>query len=442
MVKRPNVVVVYADDLGWGDLGCFGSEHIPTPAMDDLCRSGVMLPQWYSNSPVCSPSRASLLTGLYPAHAGVEAILGGERQTRGLPVQATLASELADRGYRTGIFGKWHLGVAEEFGPLRFGFEEHFGFKAGCVDYYSHIYYWGPRNPVHDLWDDTEEVWRNGEYLTEVIAQEACRFIAENRDNDFFCYIPFNAPHYPMHAPERYMKRFSHLDEAEQTMAAMVAALDDAVGQIVSTLEELGLRDDTLIFMSSDNGPSRETRNWLNGEEVSYHGGSTGGLRGSKGSVLEGGIRVPTILSWPKGVPSGTTYDKVGVMMDLLPTVLEAVDGETGSAARVDGESLLGAIRGGAGPGERSVFWTYEGQWAVRRGPFKLVDAAREGMVPPVVVERALFDIENDPNETMDVSAAYPAVVEELEAELTEFRARHADWAMAGRAGPGFRDTS
>lgn len=144
---RPNVVVIYADDLGWGDLGCFGADDFDTPALDGLAASGVRLPQWYVNSPVCSPSRASLLTGRHPAHAGVEAILGGTRRTVGLPDQPTLASELRGRGYATGIFGKWHLGVDPEYGPLKRGFDEHFGFLAGCVDYYSHIYYWGDHNP-------------------------------------------------------------------------------------------------------------------------------------------------------------------------------------------------------------------------------------------------------------------------------------------------------
>ncbi|MGO1391688.1 sulfatase-like hydrolase/transferase, partial [Brachybacterium alimentarium] len=163
--RRPNVVILYADDLGWGDLGCFGADDIPTPHLDALCRDGVKLPQWYSNSPVCSPSRASLLTGKYPAHAGVESILGDTRHTPGLPAQPTLASHLRDRGYRTGLFGKWHLGADSDYAPAHYGFDETFGFRAGCVDYYSHIFYWGGHNPVHDLWDGEGEVWRNGEYL-------------------------------------------------------------------------------------------------------------------------------------------------------------------------------------------------------------------------------------------------------------------------------------
>ncbi len=430
----PNVVVIYADDLGWGDVGCFGAADLKTPALDRLCASGVRLPQWYSNSPVCSPSRASLLTGRYPAHAGVETILGGARRTRGLPRQETLATQLGRRGYRTGIFGKWHLGVAQEFSPLNYGFDESFGFRAGCVDYYSHIYYWGAHNPVHDLWDGDEEVWLNGDYLTTVIGERASRFIARDDGRPFFCYVPFNAPHYPLHAPSEYMSRFAHLPEGRRTMAAMVAAMDDAIGLIIDTLDERGLRENTLIFFSSDNGPSAESRNWLDGEEISYDGGSTGGLRGTKGSVFEGGIRVPAIVSWPAQLPSGVDYSGAGLMMDLLPTILEAVDGSPTDLADIDGCPLLAGLREPSphtDTDDRTVFWTYDGQWAARRGRFKRVHHVRKGMTPPYVVERALFDVVEDSTEQIDVSQRFPETVNELDRELEEFRAQHKRWGSA-----------
>jgi arylsulfatase A-like enzyme len=439
-VTRPNVVIIYADDLGWGDVGCFGADDIQTPAIDSLAASGLRLTQWYSNSPVCSPSRASLMTGRYPARAGVEAILGGTRHTRGLPPQPTLASELRGRGYRTGLFGKWHLGASAEYDPLHYGFEEFFGFRAGCVDYYSHIYYWGGHNPVHDLWDGEEEAWHNGEYLTTVIGQRASRFIEQNADRPFFCYVPFNAPHYPMHAPQEYMDRYVHLDEGRRTMAAMVTAMDDAIAVILATLERLGLRENTIIFLSSDNGPSAESRNWLDGEEVSYNGGSTGGFRGTKGSVFEGGIRVPSIISWPAELPVGTESDDMGLMMDILPTILDAVDAsahptrnEPVSHGEIDGRSRLASWRDAtSGPHEEtsSVFWAYEGQWAVRRAELKLVVDGREGMVPPAVVTRALYDVVADPTETNDIAALYPDRLEELEADLRRFQLQHSRWTQ------------
>ncbi|NEE01015.1 sulfatase-like hydrolase/transferase [Phytoactinopolyspora halotolerans] len=428
---RPNVVIIYADDLGFGDVGCFGADDVATPAIDRLCDSGVRLPQWYSNSPVCSPSRASLLTGRYPAHAGVETILGGTRRTAGLPQQETLASELRRRGYATGIFGKWHLGAAEEYSPTRYGFDESFGFRAGCVDYYSHIYYWGAHNPVHDLWDGDDEVWLNGEYLTTVIGDRAAEFIESNADRPFFCYVPFNAPHYPMHAPAEYVDRYAHLPGGRRLQAAMVAAMDDAIGRIIDTLDRLGLRDNTLVFFSSDNGPSAESRNWLDGEEVSYDGGSTGGLRGTKGSVFEGGIRVPSIVSWPGQLPSGVEYQGVGMMMDVLPTVLDAVDGEPGALDGVDGRSVLEGWQtaaSGTENDERSVFWTHDGQWAVRRGRFKRVHHGQEGMTPPYVVDRALFDVIADHAETTDISADHSELADDLDRELERFRRRHTEW--------------
>lgn len=431
----PNVVVIYADDLGWGDLGCFGADDLKTPHLDGLAASGVRLPEWYSNAPVCSPSRASLLTGRYPAHAGVEAILGGTRHTPGLPPQPTLASLLRDRGYRTGIFGKWHLGADPAFGPTAYGFDQHLGFRAGCVDYYSHIYYWGEHNPLHDLWDGDEEVWLNGQYLTSVIAERAAAFIEENVHKPFFCYVPFNAPHYPMHAPEEYVQRFAHLPKDRRVMAAMVAAMDDGVGLLLATLERLGLRENTIIFMSSDNGPSVEDRNWLNGEEVSYTGGSTGGLRGHKGSLFEGGIRVPAMISWPAVLPDAVDSPVAGAMMDLLPTVIEAVDGHPVIDADIDGHSLLASLLSSREPltasadeDDRWLFWEYEGQLAARQGTWKLVLDAEESMRSGIVVAEGLYDLSSDPEEQVNLAVTYPQRVSEMRRHVSDWTAGFATW--------------
>ncbi|MEV6271886.1 sulfatase-like hydrolase/transferase [Kribbella sp. NPDC051936] len=225
-MPRPNIVIIYTDDLGWGDLGCYGSPDIRTPHLDALAARGVRMTEWYSNSPVCSPSRAALLTGRHPAHAGVESILGARRDTHGLPAQSTLASELSAAGWRTAVFGKWHLGVEPGSAPLRFGFDHHFGFRAGCVDYYSHIMYWGVRSPLHDLWSDDDEVWHNGDYLTDLITDRAVEFIS-SVDDPFLCYVAYNAPHYPMHAPADAMAPYAHLPWDKQVMAAMISRVDD-----------------------------------------------------------------------------------------------------------------------------------------------------------------------------------------------------------------------
>ncbi|MBS1898307.1 MAG: sulfatase-like hydrolase/transferase [Actinobacteria bacterium] len=430
-MTRPNVVVIYADDLGYGDVGCFGGDDVRTPHLDRLAARGVRLTNWYSNSPVCSPSRAALLTGRHPVHAGVQEILGGKRGTAGLPAQPTLASRLQDEGYRTGIFGKWHLGTGSGYRPLDRGFAQHFGFLAGCVDYYSHIFYWGQgQNPVHDLWDDEREVYDNGRYLTEVIAEKAASFIADGGAEPFLCYVPFNAPHYPMHAPKEYVDRFPELPDDRRIMAAMIAAMDDGVGRILDALEAAGIADDTIVFFSSDNGPSTESRNWLNGEEIDYQGGSTGGLRGNKGSLFDGGIRVPAIISWPAALPQGAEWAEPAAMMDILPTVLEAAGAP--ASAEADGTSVLGALRALAPlPDERTLFWEYGPQLAARRGPWKLTTSAREHLGGPFTLgSTVLANLDDDPAEAADLSAAHPEIAAALRAEL-EAWARTFDWDPA-----------
>ncbi len=203
--RKPNFIIFYCDDLGYGDLGCYGSEHVKTPNIDKLATEGIRFTNWYSNSPVCSPSRASLLTGKYPLRTEVDQILSGKRGAAGLSaIHDTLPSICKENGYRTAMFGKWHLGTTRETRPNTHGFDEFFGFHAGCVDYFSHIFYWEGQ-PVHDLWHNEEEVWNNGEYMTELITEKAVQFIQKQHEVDqpFFLYVPYNAPHYPMHAPKK-----------------------------------------------------------------------------------------------------------------------------------------------------------------------------------------------------------------------------------------------
>ncbi|WP_066195720.1 MULTISPECIES: sulfatase-like hydrolase/transferase [Gracilibacillus] len=425
---KPNFIIIYADDLGYGDLSCYGSNDVKTPNLDRLSEQGVRFTNWYSNSSVCSPSRASLMTGRYPGRTGVSEILRGKRGTSGLPSdEITLASYFKNRGYKTGIFGKWHLGVAEDNAPNAHGFDEFFGFLAGCVDYYSHIFYWeqgdGPNgtNPVHDLWHNQDEVWRNGQYMTEIITQKAVQFVESHVEEPFLMYVPYNAPHYPMHAPQKYLDRFPDLPADKRIMAAMISAMDDGVGEIMNTLEENGLLDDTVIFFSSDNGPSTESRNYLDGTEDVYYGGSAGKFRGHKDSLFDGGIREPAILSYPKKIPSGQISDELGVMMDIFPTFIDIADEEIPEDRTIDGESVFDmAVNRSATPHEK-IFWAESDQYAVRKGDWKLVLNGRLYNTKESPDPVHLSNIKDDPGERINLKESYPSIVEELINDIKEW---------------------
>ena len=418
-MKKPNVIVILTDDQGYGDLGCMGAADLKTPRLDALAESGVRFTSMYAASPVCSPSRATLLTGRYPGNAGVRAILAGHRKASGLtPKVPTLATALKKEGYATGICGKWHLGLKPECRPNANGFDEFSGFLAGCLDYYSHIFYYGMSdggfNPTHDLWENEEEVWANGEYLTERITRKSVEFIERHAEEPFFLYVAYNAPHYPMHAPQQYLDRFPGLPWDRRIMAAMLSAVDDGVGEIADTLDRLGLTDDTILYFQSDNGPSRESRNWLDGTEDPYYGGTAGIFSGHKFSLFEGGIRVPALLKWGDKLPARVTDDPC-IAADIFPTVLEAVGGDP-EEYEPDGRSILSLLRDGEGAPHDCLFWEMEGQTAVRRGDYKLVLNGRleEGEPPRAPV--FLADLRADPGEKHNLADTMP----ELCAELTD----------------------
>ncbi|TBL79508.1 sulfatase-like hydrolase/transferase [Paenibacillus thalictri] len=422
-MNRKNIIIIYCDDLGYGDLSCYGSDTVRTPHLDDLAAGGVRFTNLYSNSPVCSPSRASLLTGLYPAKAGVTGILGGKRGTHGLPAaKTTIAAALKAHGYSTALVGKWHLGTAADNSPNAHGFDEFFGFKAGCIDYYSHIFYWeqaGGVNPVHDLWHNGEEVWENGRYMTEMITEKAVHFIERETagQRPFFLYVPYNAPHYPMHAPAKYMERFAHLPWDRQVMAAMISAVDDGVGELVAALKRQGVYENTAIFFSSDNGPSVEARNWLDGTEDLYYGGSAGIFKGHKGSLFEGGVREPAILSCPGVIPTNQVNDGTAMMMDMFPTLLELAG--LPAPEGIDGRSLHAAVTGtseAASSPHEEVYWEYNGQLAVRKGDWKLVLNGRLDFGRPVPDAVHLSNVQDDPGERVNVKDQHPDMAEQLTA--------------------------
>jgi arylsulfatase A-like enzyme len=429
-MSKPNFIIFLTDDQGYGDLSCMGAPDFQTPHIDSLAQGGARFTSWYSNSPVCSPARASLLTGRYPGNAGVRSILAGHRTATGLPSHVpTIATALKPLGYQTYMAGKWHLGLRDESRPHNHGFDHWYGFLAGCIDYYSHIFYWGMNrpgpglNPTHDLWRDGREIWNNGQYFTEAIAENAINYIrqAAQSDKPFFLYVPFNAPHYPMHAPEKYMTRFAHLPWDRQVMAAMLSAVDDAVGLIMSEVEKMGLSDYTCTFFTADNGPSRESRNWLDGNQDDYYGGTTGGLKGHKFSLYEGGIRVPGIVNWPTEISPGQILDTPCASMDIFPTCLEAAEGD-GSSFELDGQSLLPLAVRSKQPPERTICWEMGGQNAVRKGKWKLVLKGQLTEGTPSEDDVHLSNLDHDMCEQSNLKDDHLEIVTELEREILVWR--------------------
>jgi len=397
----PNVVLILTDDQGSVDVNCYGAEDLHTPNLDRLASRGVRFDQFYVGAPVCSPSRAALLTGRYPQRAQLATNAYG---SRGLPAeQVTMAETLRRAGYRTALFGKWHLGEALALSPKAQGFDEFLGHKGGCIDNYSHYFFWqGPNR--HDLWKNDEEHFEDGVYFPDIVIREALRFIEENRDSPFFLYLPFNTPHYPLQPEPRFVGLYDHIqDPRRKRYAAFVSSLDDKIGRIVARLDELGLRANTLILFLSDHGHSEE-------ERAFGGGGSAGPYRGHKFTLWEGGIRVPCIASWPGVVPEGRSRGQLCASIDLYPTVLEYC-GLPAPSHRIDGRSIKDVIAGAQTLSPHDVMhWMFGKKWAVRAGRWKLV---REKDVSEVDT-LFLSDMDADVTETKNLRAEHPDEVARL----------------------------
>ena len=394
--RPPNVVVILTDDQGYGDLSCFGHPTIHTPHLDALAAGGVKLTQFYVPSPVCSPSRAALLTGCYPKRVGMHRHVIFPAYDYGLHTdEVTIADLLRGQGYATGCFGKWHLGHRPGLLPNDQGFDEYFG-----------VPYSNDMAQIHRPPDNAYEfrlpVIRNGEVvewepdqrlLTRRCTQAAVEFIDEHADEPFFVYVPHSMPHIPIYASEDFEGR-----SPRGLYGDVIEEIDWSVGQIVAALERHGLVEDTLVVFTTDNGP------WLPFE---LHGGSAGLLRGGKGSNWEGGQRVPCIASWPGRIPAGTVRREVATVMDLLPTVAALVGAELGRP--IDGNdvsALLFGEEGAASPTGSFLYYTAQGDLAgVRRGPWKLLLENGE-----------LYDVEQDVGEQWSVAEEHPGLVAELRA--------------------------
>ena len=396
---KPNFILIMADDLGHGDLGCYGGDRNPTPHLDALALDGMRFTDYHSNGAVCSPTRAALMTGRYPQRAGIGGVITAKsHRDVGMAVEeTTIADLLSGNGHTTAIFGKWHLGYDPRFSPVRQGFGEFAGFVSGNVDYFSHI----DQEGYKDWWRGDRLEAEEG-YVTHRITAHALRFIGENKDKPFFLYLPHLAPHAPYQGPDDGAIRGGDGGrrrtgagprDIRSTYAAMIAEMDKGVGEILEALDRHGLAGRTLVVFCSDNGANAN--------------GSNGSFRAGKGSIHEGGHRVPMIARWPGTIPAGKTSAATVLGMDFLPTFLDAAGIDP--PGNIDGTSILPVLRGAAELPERTVFWSTGKDAAARRGPWKLVVRGGKG-------EGELYHLGDDPAEKSPVDN--PAVRAGLRKEL------------------------
>ena len=410
--ERPNFIIIMADDMGYGDPGCFGG-HIETPHLDRMAKEGLKLTDFHSNGSVCSPSRAALLTGRYQQRCGIDGIISADPSTAahqlGLDSSLpTLPRIMADGGYKTALFGKWHLGYKEQFHPMNFGFDRFVGYVAGNIDYHSHY----DRMGAYDWWHGREQVKEEG-YSTHLITKHAVDYIHKNKDNPFCIYVAHEAVHSPLQGPKDPIQRGPNRVEAEprspeEVFKDMFQELDKGVGEVLAAVKDAGLSEKTFVLFTSDNGPMPQS--------------SPGALRGRKGSIYEGGHRVPTVAWWPGVIQPGTLTDETGIFIDILPTLTDLAGIDTGNTP-LDGVSLKPVLTGESLTA-RKLYWRNSGlsphakdlncqdsHKAIRDGKWKLVAS-------PYYEELELFDLEKDLSETTDLSGRYPDRVKTMEAEL------------------------
>ena len=413
--NRPNVIIIYTDDQGTIDLNSFGAKDLVTPNMDKLVTNGIKFTQFYG-APVCSPSRAGLLTGKTPQRAGVpgNVVVTPQNPEPGISAELyTMAEMFKDAGYKTAHIGKWHLGLSKNKQPNAQGFDYSFGHLEGCIDNYSHFYYWrGPNR--HDLYRNGEEVFYDGQFFPDLMVKEANRFIAKNRNIPFFIYFALNTPHYPYQGTPEWLKYYQEKGVAypRDLYAAFLSTQDDKIGEILENLEQLGLYENTIIVFQSDNGYSTE-------ERAHFGGGKSGVFRGSKFSLFEGGIRVPAAISWPARLNPGEIRDQMAVNADWMPTLAELC-GIDLDVSDLDGKSLVPVIQNKTLKSRHyeGFCWQSGNQWAARKGDWKLLG---NPFIPgeEFVSEDSLFlvNLNNDPGETNNLAKEYPEKVKELKVQ-------------------------
>lgn len=412
--RKPNILIIVGDDMGYADVGFHGCKDIPTPHLDALAKSGVRCSSGYVSGPYCSPTRAGLLTGRYQQRFGHEFNPAGGADI-GLPVkETTLADRLKSAGYATGLVGKWHLGSAAKFQPQQRGFQEFYGFLGGAHSYLPEVKGAG-------ILRGTEPA-NEKDYLTDALGREAVAFIDKHQKEPFFLYLAFNAVHTPLHATDKYLQRFSKIeDKTRRTYAAMMSALDDAIGAVTAKLRAAGLEDNTLIFFISDNGGPTMMGTTINGS-------SNAPLRGSKRQTLEGGIRVPFVASWKGKLPAGKVYEQPVIQLDLHASALAAAGIAVSPEWKLDGVNLLPYLDGkNAQPPHAALYWRFGDMMAIRQGDWKLVQYDKTG--------RHLYKLTQDIGEKDDLLAKEPEKAKELEAAWKKWDAELVKplWGAGGK---------
>jgi arylsulfatase A len=408
---KPNVIVIYSDDQGSVDVNCYGSKDLATPTLDKLARTGVRFTQMYSPSAICSASRAGLLTGRFPPRAGVPGNVSSHKGKAGLPTEEVIMAEIfKEAGYATAHVGKWHLGYTPETMPNGQGFDFSYGHMGGCIDNYSHFFYWVPPN-LHDLWRNGVEIWEDGRYFGDLMVRECKSFIEKNSKQPFFMYWAINWPHYPLQGTDKWREHYRDHPHPRDKYGAFISSMDEIVGKVVTHVEKLGLRENTIILFQSDHGHSIETRTFGGG-------GSSGPYRGAKGSLFEGGIRVPSIVSWPGKIPQGEVRSQMATGCDWFPTLAEFSGAKLPKDHKLDGKSLVQVISNGEAPSpHKNFYWQLGNQSVVREGNWKLLFNPRDhnrpaGREPSGKV--FLANLDEDPGESKNLAKKHPDVVSRL----------------------------
>lgn len=412
--QRPNIVYLLVDDLGWSDCGFMGSKDIHTPQIDSLASQGTILKSFYVQ-PVCSPTRACLMSGRYATHTGIYTIVRPGAPW-GLPLnERTLPQALREAGYATAICGKWHLGEYKpEYTPTRRGFDQQYGQMFGAIDYFTH-----KRDAKEDWYRNDKPVSEEG-YSTHLIAKEACRVIAGKPDDKpLFLYVPFNGIHSPLQVPEEYKKPYGDLPEPRRSIAGMLAAVDEAIGQIKEALIAKGLTHNTLIIFSSDNGGPNPGKATINAP-----------LRAGKGTIYEGGVRVCAFATWPGQIPVGATIDEPLHGVDWYPTLLKLAGASVEQPLAPDGLDIWPVLTQGARTPHDAILLmgTQPGKAAIRMDDWKLLLNAsqQDAEEAPAEVQRTsekveLYNLADDISESNNLAASAPEMVQKLRARLNVF---------------------